>query len=108
VPLKAAQNLVSYRNCLIGAGYTAKNNATLVLQEAIKYCYWENPGPLDGVFGVNTQYALRKVQAYYAGTNPDGIYGPITHNAMLFWSGQGTDYKPSQPQYWCAHDYVTY
>jgi hypothetical protein len=36
----------------------------------------------------------------FAGSDLDGVYGPKTHNAMLFWGGAG------QGQQCCGHDYL--
>ena len=38
----------------------------------------------DGVFGINTENALKRFQAQY-GLSPDGICGKLTHQALMPW-----------------------
>lgn len=54
---------------------------TAVLQDALNLI-GEQPGPVDGVFGNQTEHALRQFQMRY-GLSPDGVAGLNTWNVLL-------------------------
>lgn len=47
------------------------------VQRALKEINF-NPGAIDGIYGANTQDAVRRFQSMYAALSTDGIYGPNT------------------------------
>lgn len=75
VPTTAHQNRNT--NCLLR--YGDRGAGVLVLQDALSRCL--APITLDGIYGQETQNAVRFVQGS-AGVPVDGIYGPKTRDVM--------------------------
>lgn len=84
----------SATNCHLQKGYSSL--AVRVLQEALVYCWNQNVGGIDGVFGTRTYNALRYVQGRL-GIQQDGIYGPHTMDWMGWYDG--TDPVGAWPSY---------
>jgi peptidoglycan hydrolase-like protein with peptidoglycan-binding domain len=57
-----------------------KGDAVKMLQELL-ISYGYNPGPADGIFGPQTESALKAMQSDY-GLKVDGIAGPVTWAAL--------------------------
>ncbi|MFB4169724.1 peptidoglycan-binding protein [Virgibacillus sp. JSM 102003] len=55
----------------------AEGEAVKQVQRALKEINF-NPGVIDGIYGPNTQDAVRRFQSMYAALANDGIYGPNT------------------------------
>ena len=80
-------------NCELGtfSGSTHKT-AVMVLQGAMNVCFGRSvlgsvyPLSVDGIFGPNTETALRRVQSHI-GVASDGEYGPITRTHMSWENG---------------------
>jgi murein L,D-transpeptidase YcbB/YkuD len=71
--------------CQLRRGDTGE--AVHQLQNTLDMCYGERL-ITDGEFGPLTEAALKRAQSR-AGTTPDGIYGPLTRNAIQHQSGDG-------------------
>ncbi|MGP4106400.1 peptidoglycan-binding domain-containing protein [Virgibacillus sp. L01] len=54
-----------------------EGEAVKQVQRALKEINF-NPGVIDGIYGPNTQDAVRRFQSMYAALANDGIYGPNT------------------------------
>ncbi|MFC9589873.1 peptidoglycan-binding protein [Streptomyces sp. NPDC056944] len=65
--------------CTLRAG--ASGMQVYHLQDTLNYCYGQDVGGIDGVFGANTTAALKRVQASL-GLTADGIYGPQTRDRL--------------------------
>lgn len=77
------------RNCLMGEG--AYSTAVGALQLTLNKCYGENLS-VDNDFGDKTRAALIRAQKR-AGVARDGVYGPNTRDALLFY------FRPVTPGY---------
>ncbi|MER7736521.1 peptidoglycan-binding domain-containing protein [Streptomyces erythrochromogenes] len=70
--------------CTLRAG--ASGTQVYHLQDTLNYCYGQDVGGLDGVFGAKTTAALKRVQASL-GLDADGVYGPQTRDKLKWhWS----------------------
>jgi hypothetical protein len=68
-------------NPMVGYGYVTSGGLVRAVQEML--CYTVNPSlALDGVYGPETEAAIKKWQGHY-GLTRDGIVGPKTWGA--FW-----------------------
>nr|WP_283244048.1 peptidoglycan-binding domain-containing protein [Bacillus suaedaesalsae] len=47
------------------------------VQRALKQINFD-PGAIDGIYGSNTENAVRRFQSMYAALADDGVYGPNT------------------------------
>ena len=54
-----------------------RGNSVRQLQRALKQINY-NPGAIDGIYGPNTQNAVRRFQSMFRALQNDGIYGPNT------------------------------
>jgi hypothetical protein len=74
-------------NCDLSVGND--NSGVMALQQSLNWCYHQYGVNIanDGIFGSQTQAALRIAQQH-SGVTVDGIYGPQTRNAML-WGDAG-------------------
>jgi murein L,D-transpeptidase YcbB/YkuD len=70
-------------SCIMGLGATS--NAVRRLQINLNACYAENL-QTDRVFGTLTRNALKRAQRS-EGVVDDGVYGPNTRDALLWWTG---------------------
>ncbi len=58
-----------------------QGEAVRQVQRALKQINF-NPGAIDGIYGPNTEDAVRRFQSMYAALADDGIYGPNTRKYM--------------------------
>lgn len=82
----SAGSTASSTSCLMGAG--ANSSAVRTLQRNLNRCYGESL-TVDGQFGPLTQAALKRAQRS-SGTAADGVYGPNTRNALIWYSVRGS------------------
>ncbi|WP_232223997.1 peptidoglycan-binding domain-containing protein [Anoxybacteroides tepidamans] len=59
-----------------------KGEDVKMLQRALKHLNFD-PQLIDGIYGKNTEDAVRRFQSMYAALKDDGIYGPNTRKFML-------------------------
>lgn len=83
VPVPSAGTTAASTSCIMGNGATSA--AVRRLQETLNACYRESLAK-DGIFGNQTQAALRRAQSR-EGTTADGVYGPYTRDRLLWWTG---------------------
>ncbi len=69
------------RACKMSQG--SKSSAVQAMQEALTTCYEINLGQIDANWGAQTTAALRTFQQS-RGLVVDAVYGPATHNALLW------------------------
>jgi peptidoglycan hydrolase-like protein with peptidoglycan-binding domain len=81
-------------SCTMGRG--AQSSAVTWLQQSLNVCYQFEltqkklyPLATDSMFGAKTESGLRAAQSA-AGTSADGVYGPHTRDAILWWGGTTT------------------
>lgn len=60
----------------------SKGEDVKMLQRALKHLNFD-PKTIDGIYGKNTEDAVRRFQSMYAALEDDGIYGPKTRKFML-------------------------
>jgi len=58
-----------------------RGNSVKQLQRALKAANFD-PGTIDGIYGGNTEDAVRRFQSMYADLADDGVYGPKTKNKL--------------------------
>ncbi|WP_306459715.1 peptidoglycan-binding protein [Streptomyces sp. Ag109_G2-15] len=68
-------------SCIMGRG--SSGSAVAELQRALVNCHELDTGGIDGVYGAQTESAVRSIQTRI-GLKPDGIYGPDTR-LHVFW-----------------------
>ncbi|MEU0401489.1 peptidoglycan-binding domain-containing protein [Streptomyces sp. NPDC006197] len=77
--------------CTLRAG--ASGMQVYHLQDTLNYCYGQDVGGLDGIFGTKTTAALKRVQASL-GLDADGVYGPQTRDRLKWhWRNQEGAYN---------------